>query len=313
MHIPHSAYYRDRDSEYDLCNDFPGDEILIDGLHSMQSHLWDNNIAVDIPIVRVMNTAHFLAAYMFTNECSGDRMEYDALAHDSIGRNKNLVYVTMIVLAAMLQRTNSFRARQCRNIILDDRDADFEEGVTLYERFLRSAEKNFAEEDFLIDVHSLVAKVREQDEQIAQLSSENIKLKYTITTMEEKYQQINIGTQNINYGTVNYYTTTTSTTETSAPSSDNAQSLVELFRFIHPSITDEAERLKIHREIENLVRTLPLPEICRYLMEMRKDSRVYLTVKPELMFEELHRLGMPDEKTPGFSMKNFRSYFNVND
>lgn len=313
MHIPHAAYYRDRDSEYDLCNDFPGDEILIDGLHSMQSHFWDNNIAVDIPIVRVMNTAHFLAAYMFANECSGDRMEYDALAHDSIGRNKSLVYVTMIVLAAMLQRTNSFRARQCRNIILDNRDADFEEGVTIYERFLRSAEKNFAEEDFLIDVHLLVAKVREQDEQIAQLSSENIKLKYTITTMEEKYQQINIGTQNINYGTVNYYTTTTSTTETSAPSTDSAQSQVELFRFIHPSITDEAERLKIHREIENLVRTLPLPEICRYLMEMRKDSRVYLTVKPELMFEELHRLGMPDEKTPGFSMKNFRSYFNVND
>ena len=204
-HVHHSTYYRDRDSEYDLCNDFPGDEILIDGLHSMQSHFWNNNIGVDIPVVRVMNTAHFLAAYMFANECSGDRMEYDALAHDSIGRNKSLVYVTIIVLAAMLQRTNSFRARQCRNIILDNRDADFEEGVTLYERFLKSAEKNFAEEDFLIDVNTLVAKVREKDEQIAQLSSENIQLKYTITTMEEKYQQINIGTQNNNCTINNYY------------------------------------------------------------------------------------------------------------
>ena len=309
----HSNYYRDRWSESDLCYDFPGDEIFIDGLYAMQRHFDHNGVHLTIPVVQVMNTAHFLVAYMFSNPCSGDRMEYDSLADMSLGRDKQMFRVTMIVLAAMLARTNSFRARQCRNIILDDRDADFEEGVTLYERFLRSAEKNFAEEDFLIDVHSLVAKVREQDEQIAQLSSENIKLKYTITTMEEKYQQINIGTQNINYGTVNYYTTTTSTTETSAPSSESAQSQVELFRFIHPSITDEAERLKIHREIENLVRTLPLPEICRYLMEMRKDSRVYLTVKPELMFEELHRLGMPDEKTPGFSMKNFRSYFNVND
>ena len=63
--IPHSTYYRDRASEYELCNDFPGDVILIDGLHAMQLHLWSNNVQVDIPVVRVMNAAHFLAAYMF--------------------------------------------------------------------------------------------------------------------------------------------------------------------------------------------------------------------------------------------------------
>ena len=86
----------------------------------------------------------------------------------------------------------------------------------------------------------------------------------------------------------------------------------KLFHFIHPSVTDDAERLKIHLEIKNLVRTLPLPEICRYLIQMRKDNKVYLNVKPEIMFDELHRLGMPDETTPGFSKKNFMNYFNTN-
>ena len=179
-HVPHSTYYRDRVSEYDLCNDFPGDEILIDGLHSMQSHFWNNNIAVDIPVVQVMNAAHFLAAYMFSTECSGDRMEYDALAFDSIGRNKNLVYVTIIVLAAMLQRTNGFRARQCRNLILENRDADFDYGVTIYDQFLRSTEKRFAEEDFLFDTHAQILRLQEENNQ---LTSENIQLKYTLTKM----------------------------------------------------------------------------------------------------------------------------------
>ena len=65
MHINHEEYYHDRLTESDLCYDFPVDEILIDGLHAMQLHLWSNNVQVDIPVVRVMNAAHFLAAYMF--------------------------------------------------------------------------------------------------------------------------------------------------------------------------------------------------------------------------------------------------------
>ena len=120
---PHSPYYRDRASEYDLCHDFPADEPLIDGLHAMQSHFLNNGLYIDIPVVRVMNTAHYIAAYMFSNECSGDQMEYDALAYDSFGRDKQLVPLTMIVLAAMLKRTEGFRARQCRNIILSDRSS----------------------------------------------------------------------------------------------------------------------------------------------------------------------------------------------
>ena len=194
-HIPHSTYYQDRQTEYQLCTDFPGDEILIDGLHAMQQHFWNNNINVDIPVVRVMNTAHFLAAYMFSTECSGDQLEYDVLAYDSLSRDKQLVYVTMIVLAAMLKRTKGLRASNCRNLILDNRDPDFDEGVTLYDRFLRSAEKRFAEEDFLIDTHEQIQRLTAQNEQ---LIAENTELKIKYHVMEEKYQQINIGTQNNN-------------------------------------------------------------------------------------------------------------------
>lgn len=198
----HSTYYRDRWSENDLCNDFPGDEIFIDGLHAMQTHMWNNGVNIDIPVVRVMNTAHFLAAYMFATTCSGDQTEYDAMANMSLGREKQLFKMAIIVLAAMLQRTDGFRARQCRNMLLDNRDPDFDEGVSLYNRFLRSAEERFAEEDFLIDTHTQIQKLVAENEQ---LTEENIKLKYTITTMEEKYQQINIGTQykqENNHGTI---------------------------------------------------------------------------------------------------------------
>ncbi len=157
----------------------------------MQSHFCTNNVPIDIPIVRVMNAAHFLAAYMFSTTCSGDQGEYDALTYGSVGHDKKVMLVTLIVLAAMLKRTDGFRARQCRNMLLENRPEDFHEGVSLYDQFLRSAEKHFAEEDFLLDTH---AQILRQKEEITRLTSENIQLKYTITTMEEKYLQI-IGTQ----------------------------------------------------------------------------------------------------------------------
>lgn len=312
MLFDYDPYYRARQTEEDFCRDFHGDEILIDGLHAMQCHFWNHNVPIEIPVVRLMNTVHYLAAYMFSNDCSGDQLEYDILASESLGRERKLIPLVMIVLAAMLKRTEGFRAVHCRDLILSDRSTDFEEGVTLYDRFLRSAEKRFSEEDFLLNTHQQILR---QQEEITRLTSENIQLKYTITTMEEKYQQINIGSQT-NIGTQNNYHITYAGTPTDIPSykaEPTPEPQIELFRFIHPSVTDTAERLKIHREVENLVRTLPLPDICRYLMEMRKNSRVYLSVKPEIMFEELHRMGMPDETNPGFSIKNFRSYFNVND
>jgi hypothetical protein len=196
MPVPHSTYYRDRYSERDLCHDFPGDEILIDGLHAMQRHFWNNSLNIEIPVVRVMNTAHFIAAYMFATSCSGDQMEYDALAYDSFCRDRQLMQVTIIVLAAMLQRTDGFRAKQCRNVLLQDRSPDFDYGVTLYDRFLRSAEKRFAEEDFLMDTGAQIQRLQAENQQ---LRTENNNLKYTITTMEE--QQNKPQTIVYNYGT----------------------------------------------------------------------------------------------------------------
>ena len=182
LHQPHSTYYRDRRSEEELCQDFPADKIFIDGLHAMQAHFDHNGVYIDIPVVRVMNTAHYIAAYMFATTCSGDQLEYDVLAYDSF-RDKKLVPLTMIVLAAMLKRTEGFRAHNCRNLILDNRDPDFEEGVTLYDRFLRSAEERFAEEDFLIDTNTQIQKLQAENQQ---LISENIQLKYTISKMENQ-------------------------------------------------------------------------------------------------------------------------------
>lgn len=193
---PHSEYYRDRLSEQELCYDFPGDELFISGLHAMQVHFYNNGTNIEIPVLRVMNTAHFLAAYMFSTTCTGDQMEYDTLANCSLGRDKQLFKVAIIVLAAMLQRTDGLRARNCRNILLDNRDPDFQEGVTLYDRFLRSAERRFSEEDFLLDTNQLMAQLREKDEIISRQTSEIISLNYTLTTMKQQLTQINIGTQN---------------------------------------------------------------------------------------------------------------------
>ena len=188
MHITHEPYYRDRLTVRDLCHDFPGDEIFIDGLHAMQSHFCTNNVPIDIPIVRVMNAAHFLAAYMFSTTCSGDQGEYDALTYGSVGHDKQVMLVTLIVLAAILKRTEGLRARVCHNMLLEDRSEDFYDGVSLYDQFLRSAEKHFAEEDFLLDTH----------QQIVQLQEEKIQ-QITINTI---IQTMNVNITNLG-GTIN--------------------------------------------------------------------------------------------------------------
>ncbi len=193
FHLSHSDYYRDRRSVSELCYDFPGDEMLVRGLDAMQIHFANNGSNIDIPVLRVMNAAHYLVAYMFETTCSGDQTEYDTLAYASVGRDKQLTFLTMVVLAAMLKRTEGFRARNCRNLILENRSEDFDEGVTLYERFLQSSEEYFAEEDFLIDIPSVAAQLREKDELIALQSQQIATLENTITTMEaQQNNQYNI-------------------------------------------------------------------------------------------------------------------------
>ena len=191
MHyFSHSDYYRDRASESELCYDFPGDVILIDGLHAMQMHFWRNSRNIDIPVVRVMNAAHYIVAYLFQTSCSGDQNELDTLAYMSIGGDKQLMLLTMVVLAAMLKRTEGFRARQCRSLVLEDRSEDFEEGVTFYEHFLSSAEERFAEEDFLIDIPTLAAQLREKNHIIEQQHQQITQLQYILKKMDNNQQNI---------------------------------------------------------------------------------------------------------------------------
>jgi len=87
-----------------------------------------------------------------------------------------------------------------------------------------------------------------------------------------------------------------------------------LFRYIHPSVTDDAERLKIHKEIKNAVTQLSLPDLCRYLMNMEKSRGViYLSkIKPKPAFAELHRMGLPDVNNDGYTYSNFIKHYNVN-
>ena len=224
MHVRelHSDYYRDRSSEYELCRDFPGDELFIDGLNAMQMHFYNNGVNLEIPVVRVMNTAHFLAAYMLATPCAEDQVEYDALANMSLGRDRKMFKMAIIVLAAMLKRTEGSRAQECRDMLLDNRDPDFEEGVTLYDRFLRSSQTRFEEESFLIDTQQLLVQLQEKNTIIAQQEQTIEQLQITITTMENQqniqYKQDN--NQGTIYNAPVYITYTTPVSQESREESE---------------------------------------------------------------------------------------------
>ena len=310
MHITHEPYYRDRLTVSDLCHDFPGDEIFIDGLHAMQSHFCTNNVPIDIPVVRVMNAAHFLAAYMFSTTCSGDQGEYDALTYGSVGHDKKVMLVTLIVLAAMLKRTDGFRARQCRNMLLENRPEDFHEGVSLYDQFLRSAEKHFAEEDFLLDTH---ARILRQQEEITRLTSENIQLKYTITTMEEKYTQINIGTQNNNCTQIgkqiinNYYGQPSSTAqpENVTPEEEPAKA-IESIIFTKKAKREHKETVIIEA-LQNSIqgRKDKTRAFVQELQSWQKEEYIDAHYNARVMYDELNKI------TPlTFGYEVFKKYYN---
>lgn len=306
MYFSHSEYYTDRRSERDLCSDFPGDEILINGLHAMQAHFISNHINIDIPVVPVMNAAHYLVAYMMATTCSGDQSEYDVLAYMSVGHDKQMYLLTMVVLAAMLKRTEGFRARNCRNVILDNRTEDFEEGVTLYEKFLTSSEERFAEEDFLIDVPALIA-------QNTQLEYENKQLKYQITKMEEKYTQINIGTQNNNCTQIgsqvinNYYgqPSTTAQPEESKPESEPAETIESIIF---------TKKAKLEGKIPSIIEALQKSvqgrkdktrAFVQELHEWQNDAYVDAHYNARVMYDELVKL-MPIS----FGYEIFKKHYN---
>lgn len=83
----------------------------------------------------------------------------------------------------------------------------------------------------------------------------------------------------------------------------------ELCHFIHPSVIDDEEKIKIHKEIQNLVHCNNFPNICSYLNSMADEKRILLPIDPNRAFSELHRMGMPGEENEGFSYKNFCKYY----
>ena len=194
MRLSHEPYYHDRSSIADLCCDFPADELLIEGLNGMQCHLFSNGQNIEIPVLRVMNTAHYLAAYMFSTECSGDRIEYDVMAYDSMGRDRQLMAITLITLAAMLDRTDGMRARHCRSILLEDRNEDFYEGMNLYERFLRNSERHFEEQDFMTDMMAELTDLRQLTQQ---LINDKQQLQKQLKTMENQTKHIGYNVENM--------------------------------------------------------------------------------------------------------------------
>lgn len=215
MRLSHLPYYQDRRSTADLCYDYPVDEALIEGLHGMQCYLWNNGQNIDIPVLRVMNTAHYMASYMFHTECSGDQAEYDVMAYMSMGHDRTLTAITLITLAAMLERTEGLRARHCRSILLENRNEDFYEGVSLYQRFLHSADRRFEEQDFMTDV---MAELTDLKILAQQLTNDKLQLQKQIKTMEnQQYNQYNAPIYNgctFNNTTNNNYYSQPTTTET---------------------------------------------------------------------------------------------------
>ena len=310
----YSDYYRDRFSEAELCRDFPGDELFIDGLNAMQMHMWNNGVNIDIPVLRVMNTAHLLAAYMFATTCSGDQLEYDALANDNLGRDRQLFKVAIIVLAAMLKRTEGYQAQNCRNIILGNRDADFEEGVTLYDRFLRSAEERFAEEDFLIDTHTKIQKLAAQNEQLI-VENRELKKKYNFMQNQQN-NQYNITynapvyqgcTFNDSHDTHYVAPSSAVSPETSASgdqdlSAENIDSII-----FTKKAKKEAKEAAIIAALQKSVqgRNDKTRAFVQKLQECQEEGYVDAHYNAKVMYDELNKL-MPI----AFGYDTFRKYYN---
>ncbi len=84
----------------------------------------------------------------------------------------------------------------------------------------------------------------------------------------------------------------------------------KLFKYIHYSIIDDDERLRIHKSVCNIVRLPKMQQICGALKELIKEKKVLSTIDQGAMLTELRHLGMPADQ-PGFSDQNFYSYYKI--
>ncbi len=186
-------------------------EMYVDGLQAMQAYLAMRNEQIEIPVGRVVSIADMTLHYIFSVPCA-DRAEYDALVYHNVGRDRRLTVITLIVLAAMLRRADGPQARACRAVLMEDRNEDFYDGVSLYERFLEReglavsglavrGESHFSQEDFETDIMN----------EIISLRHETMQLKNKLSHMEnQQYNQFNAPvyshcTFNTHNTTNNYY------------------------------------------------------------------------------------------------------------
>ena len=172
-------YYQARNTEAALCEAFPVDQIIIQGLRALQMHFRGKGIDCYIPTLNIMNAAHRIAAYMFVSEHTIGQSELDAMAYEQARYDMQRALIILLVLAAILKRTEGTRARTFRSVILDNRGEEFNEGVALFEQFLSHTELHFQEEDFLIDVAEMALTIQQQNRQLQQLQKH-------ITAMENQ-------------------------------------------------------------------------------------------------------------------------------
>lgn len=111
------------------------------------------------------------------------------------------------------------------------------------------------------------------------------------------------GTVNFNGPVEGVKPPTTSTKHENEPTVENKE---ELFRFIHPSISEEQE-WEIHKVVKRLVSRNGIQEICQYLKELKKEKKILLPQSPSIAYAELVRMGMP--KGGGFNEITFRKYY----
>ena len=80
----------------------------------------------------------------------------------------------------------------------------------------------------------------------------------------------------------------------------------ELFHFIHPEV-DDSEEVKIHQAVKKLVKRFGVKEICDYLSQLAREKKVLLPQKPNVAYDELVRMGMPNGER--FALKTFEKYY----
>ena len=193
LQIVDSALYTNRPTVAALVSDFPADECLVGGLRGMQAYYVTRNGSVDIPVLRVMNTAHLIAAYLFNTQDWSVSM-CDRIAYELSGGDRMQTAIVLIVLAEMLARTTGNKAHGCRSALLEQRSDDFYEGMSLYEQFLADDEAHFSEEDFLIDLMDNINILRAENERLKQqLNQQNQ------TTMQTTQPQTIINMQGGTY------------------------------------------------------------------------------------------------------------------